>query len=197
MQGSLAAPRFANTKRANTRRVRLPLACRPRFANKVAAAKIHNMKFALLLPLLLLSACSSVKKDVRAPDSHAATGSISSYARSLIGAPYKYGGNSPNTGFDCSGFVGHVFKRSLGISLPRNAQQISRQGQAVKLAQLREGDLVFYNTNNRSFSHVGIFLGDDRFIHAPSGGGSVRIEKMGLDYWRKHYNGARRITSRR
>lgn len=155
------------------------------------------MKYALLLSVLLLSACSSTKKDVRAPDSYALTGSVTSYARSLIGVPYKYGGNSPDTGFDCSGFVGHVFRRSLGISLPRSAQQISQQGQSVKLAQLREGDLVFYDTSNRSFSHVGIYLGNDRFIHAPSSGGRVRIEAMDLPYWRKHYNGARRITSRR
>lgn len=155
------------------------------------------MKYALLLSVLLLSACSSTKKDVRAPDSYALTGSVTSYARSLIGVPYKYGGNSPDTGFDCSGFVGHVFRRSLGISLPRSAQQISQQGQSVQLAQLREGDLVFYDTSNRSFSHVGVYLGNDRFIHAPSSGGRVRIEDMDLPYWRKHYNGARRITSRR
>ena len=155
------------------------------------------MKFGLLLLALLLGACSSTKKDGGAPDSQTSTSSLTSYARSLAGTPYKYGGNSPDTGFDCSGFVGHVFKRSLGISLPRSAQQISRQGQPVKLAQLREGDLVFYDTNKQSYSHVGIFLGDNRFIHAPSSGGSVRIENMDLDYWRKHYNGARRITSRR
>lgn len=155
------------------------------------------MRFSLLFAVLLLSACSSVKKEVRTPDGHAPSGSLTSYARSLIGVPYKYGGNSPDSGFDCSGFVGHVFKRSLGISLPRSAQQISRQGQPVKLAQLREGDLVFYDTNNQAYSHVGIYLGDDRFIHAPSSGGSVRIENMDLDYWRKHFNGARRITSRR
>ena len=153
------------------------------------------MRFTLLLAVLLLSACSSVKKDVRPPDSHASPGPLTSYARSLIGVPYKYGGNSPDSGFDCSGFVGHVFKRSWGISLPRSAPQISRLGKPVKLAQLREGDLVFYDTNKQAFSHVGIFLGDDRFIHAPSSGGSVRVENMDLDYWRKHYNGARRITS--
>jgi cell wall-associated NlpC family hydrolase len=155
------------------------------------------MKFTLMLAVLLLSACSSVKKDVRAPDSYANVGSITSYARSLIGVPYKYGGNSPDSGFDCSGFVVHVFKRSLGIALPRSAQQISQQGHFVKLAQLSEGDLVFYDTGNHSYSHVGIYIGDNRFIHAPSSGGSVRIEDMGLPYWRKHYNGARRITSRR
>ena len=177
--------------------IRLSLTPRLPFTSKVAAPKIHIMKFTLLLAVLLLSACSSVKKDMRASDSRAPSGSLTSYARSLIGVPYKYGGNSPDTGFDCSGFVGHVFKRSMGISLPRSAQRISQQGQPVKLTQLREGDLVFYDTNNQSFSHVGIFLGNDRFIHAPSGGGSVRIENMNLDYWRKHYNGARRITSRR
>ncbi len=164
-----------------------------------AARRIYPSKLGLLLFAALLGACSTVKKDVRAPDSHshAAAGPVTSYARSLIGTPYKYGGNSPDTGFDCSGFVGHVFKRSLGISLPRSAQDISRRGEPVKLAQLREGDLVFYDTNSRSFSHVGIYLGDARFIHAPSSGGSVRIENMNLDYWQKHYNGARRITSQR
>lgn len=174
-----------------------PLSFRRPFTSRFAAPKIHSVKFSILFAVLLFSACSSVKKDVRAPDSHAATGSLTSYARSLIGVPYKYGGNSPGSGFDCSGFVGHVFKRSLGISLPRSAQQISRLGQPVKLAELREGDLVFYDTNNQAYSHVGIFLGDNRFIHAPSSGGSVRLEDMALPYWRKHYNGARRITSRR
>lgn len=169
----------------------------PPFTSRITARKIPHMKYGLLLLALLLSACSSAKKDFRSTDGHAPAGSVTSYARSLIGVPYKYGGNSPDTGFDCSGFVGHVFKRSLGVSLPRSAQQISRQGQFIKLAQLREGDLVFYDTNNKSYSHVGIYLGDDRFIHAPSSGGSVRIENMGLDYWRKHYNGARRITSLR
>ena len=155
------------------------------------------MRYSLLIAALLLSACSSVKRDVRAPDSYATLRSVTSYARSLIGVPYKYGGSSPDTGFDCSGFVGHVFKRTLGITLPRSAEQISRQGHFVKLAQLREGDLVFYDTNGPSYSHVGIYMGDNRFIHAPSSSGSVRIEDMGLPYWRKHYDGARRITSRR
>lgn len=191
-QSSLAAPRLANNGRAS-----LPLALWFAFTEQAGAPKIRDMRLVLLISVLLLSACSSTKKDVRAPDSYAPSGSITSYARSLIGVPYQYGGNSPDTGFDCSGFVGHVFKRSRGISLPRTAQQISRQGQFVKLAHLREGDLVFYDTNRQSYSHVGIYLGDDRFIHAPSSGGRVRIEDMGLPYWRKHYNGARRITSRR
>lgn len=187
----------ATRRAANTSPAVLPLTLRLPTTDMTAAPGIHNMRLALLFSVLLLGACSSVKKDVRSPDGHASTGSLTSYARSLTGVPYKYGGSSPDTGFDCSGFVSHVFKRSLGISLPRTAEQIGRQGQPVRLAQLRVGDLVFYDTNSRAFSHVGIFLGDDRFIHAPSSGGSVRIEDMGLPYWRKHYSGARRITSRR
>lgn len=166
------------------------------FPIRVFAHKIRSMKFGILLLVLLLGACSSAKKDVRGPYGQA-TGSATTYARSLIGTPYKYGGTSPDTGFDCSGFVGHVFKRTLDISLPRTTQQMSRHGKEVRLSQLREGDLVFFDTNRRSFSHVGIYLGNDRFIHAPSSGGRVRIEDMNMNYWRKHFNGARRITSQR
>jgi cell wall-associated NlpC family hydrolase len=150
----------------------------------------------LLLSILLLGACASTKdhQQTHGPDGTARK--LTSYAQSLIGIPYKNGGHSPDTGFDCSGFVDHVFQHTAGMSLPHNARQISRHGQPVKPSQLREGDLVFYDTNNEAYSHVGIYLGNDRFIHAPSSGGSVRIENMALDYWKKHYNGARRITLR-
>jgi len=155
------------------------------------------MRF-LLLCILLLGACSSTKDNALTPDadSTAAAIKLTTYARSLIGVPYKSGGNSPKTGFDCSGFVGHVFQHTANVSLPHEAQQISRQGLKIKSSQLREGDLVFYKTNNLDYSHVGIYLGNDHFIHAPSSGGSVRVEDMKLDYWKKNYNGARRITLR-
>lgn len=116
------------------------------------------------------------------------------YALSLSGTPYKYGGTSPDTGFDCSGFVGHVFRNSLGIALPRSTHEIWHIGQEISKEQLHPGDLVFYNTLRHSFSHVGIYLGDDRFVHSPSSGGSIRVDNMQEDYWRRHYNGARRIT---
>lgn len=156
------------------------------------------MRFRLLLSILVLVACSSTKDNALThdADSTAAVKKLTSYAWSLIGVPYKYGGRSPKTGFDCSGFVGHVFRHSANVSLPNEAQQISQQGLKVKSSQLREGDLVFYNTNDQAYSHVGIYLGNDRFIHAPSSGGSVRVEDMKLDYWKKNYNGARRITLR-
>lgn len=115
------------------------------------------------------------------------------YALSLSGTPYKYGGNSPETGFDCSGFVGHVFKQSLGIKLPRSTAEIWQWGEEVDSAQLQPGDLVFYNTLRNNFSHVGIYLGEDRFVHSPSSGGTIRVDDMRDSYWQRHYNGARRI----
>jgi len=142
--------------------------------------------------LLLLSACASDMPYLQAR--HGNVNSLVSYAQTLIGTPYKYGGNSPESGFDCSGFVGHVFSHSLGINLPRSTGEIGRSGKSVRSNELRTGDLVFFNTLHRSFSHVGIYLGDNRFIHAPSSGGNVRVENILEDYWRNRYNGARRIT---
>jgi cell wall-associated NlpC family hydrolase len=125
---------------------------------------------------------------------HGDASSLTSYALSLIGAPYKYGGDTPDSGFDCSGFVVHVFSHALDISLPRSTGEISTMGKAVRSNDLRTGDLVFFNTLHSRFSHVGIYLGDYRFIHAPNSGGSVRVENMLDDYWRYKYNGARRVT---
>lgn len=111
----------------------------------------------------------------------------------MIGIHYKYGGTAPESGLDCSGLVRYVFKQVWGKDLPRTSKEISQVGQNVDTQDLRPGDLVFYNTLRRSFSHVGIYLGDNKFIHAPSPGGQVRIESMELDYWKKRFNGARRI----
>ncbi|HEY8887057.1 MAG TPA: C40 family peptidase [Gallionella sp.] len=156
------------------------------------------MKPLLLLSILLLGACASTKDNVQTheADSSAVVRKLTTYAHRLIGTPYKYGGSSPKSGFDCSGFVDYVFRHSAQVSLPHNAQKISRHGLPVKMSQLREGDLVFYDTNNQAFSHVGIYLGNNRFIHAPSSGGRVRTENMREAYWENHYNGARRIALR-
>jgi cell wall-associated NlpC family hydrolase len=156
------------------------------------------MKPILVLLILLLGACATTKENVLTHESNSsyAVRNLTSYAYSLIGTPYKFGGYSPKTGFDCSGFVDYVFQRTANVSLPHNALQISRHGSPVKSSQLREGDLVFYDTNNEAYSHVGIYLGNDRFIHAPSSGGSVRTENMREHYWKIHYNGARRIALR-
>lgn len=116
-------------------------------------------------------------------------------ALDLIGIRYRRGGTSPETGFDCSGFVNHVFRESLGLDLPRSAREISRNGEAVRKDELQPGDLVFFNTMRKAFSHVGIYLGDNRFVHAPRRGGQVRIEDMRESYWAKRFNGARRVAA--
>lgn len=113
---------------------------------------------------------------------------------SMLGIRYKMGGNSPETGLDCSGLVRHVFQQAWGTVLPRTAEEISRVGEQVDRQELRPGDLVFFNTLRRTFSHVGIYLGDNKFIHSPSAGGQVRIESMDLAYWKNRFNGARRIN---
>ncbi len=115
-------------------------------------------------------------------------------AMGMLGIRYKYGGNTPENGLDCSGLVRYVFKQAWGAELPRTSHEISQVGQRIEKQDLRPGDLVFYNTLRRGFSHVGIYLGDHKFIHSPSAGGEVRIEDMDLRYWKKRFNGARRMT---
>ncbi len=117
------------------------------------------------------------------------------YALKLIGVNYKYGGTQPSTGFDCSGYVSHVFRQVSGLSLPHNALAISHQGKKISVDELQPGDLVFFNTLRRSFSHVGIYLGDNRFVHAPSSGGGVEVVSMQDSYWMKRFNGARRVLT--
>lgn len=114
-------------------------------------------------------------------------------AMGFMGINYKYGGDTPETGFDCSGLVHYVFNQAAGLVLPRNAREISRVGENIPRDELQPGDLVFFNTLRRPFSHVGIYLGEYRFIHAPSRGGQVEIVDMSSRYWQKRYNGARRI----
>ena len=110
-----------------------------------------------------------------------------------LGLDYRYGGNSPVTGFDCSGLVAHVYLEAWSIRLPHNAAAQSRVGVPVSLAELQAGDLVFYDTLKRPFSHVGIYLGDNKFVHAPKSGAQVRIESLRSAYWAQRFNGARRI----
>jgi cell wall-associated NlpC family hydrolase len=111
----------------------------------------------------------------------------------LVGVRYRWGGNDESSGLDCSGFVRLVFKDSVGTSLPRTAREMSDVGQVVDASQLKPGDLVFFNTMRRTFSHVGIYLGDNHFLHAPRAGAEVRVENMDSSYWMARYNGARRI----
>ncbi|MGL5004085.1 MAG: C40 family peptidase [Casimicrobium sp.] len=122
-----------------------------------------------------------------------AAADISSTALGLVGVNYKFGGNTPDTGLDCSGFVRYVFQQATGISLPRSAREQAKVGQTVDKDQLQPGDLVFFNTRRFQFSHVGVYLGDNRFIHSPSRGGSVEVVNFDNSYWQKTFNGARRV----
>ena len=111
----------------------------------------------------------------------------------LIGVPYRYGGDDPSLGLDCSGLVRFVVRRALGVQLPRQSEAISRMGAEVGRQELQPGDLVFFNTLGRPYSHLGVYLGDDRFVHAPARQGQVRVEQMTQPYWRNRFNGARRL----
>lgn len=117
-------------------------------------------------------------------------------AMNFLGVPYVRGGESEETGFDCSGFTRYIFERSIGLMLPRRAdEQAHAEGMvAIGREELRPGDLVFFNTLRRTFSHVGIYIGDGRFIHSPKPGGEVRVEDMGVRYWSARFTGARRAV---
>ena len=114
-------------------------------------------------------------------------------AMGLLGVPYRRGGNNEKTGFDCSGFVRHLYEKSVGQILPRRAVDQARATEVIERDELKPGDLVFFNTMRRTFSHVGIYVGDGKFIHAPRAGKAVNIDDMRSAYWQKRFNGARRV----
>ena len=140
-----------------------------------------------------LDRSASVAQELAAEASDWATSLVGS-AMNLLGVPYRRGGQSVEQGFDCSGFTRHVFESSLGLVLPRRSkEQAGAPGWLkVERAELKPGDLVFFNTLRSTFSHVGIYVGDGKFIHAPRTGAKVRVEDMRAAYWNKRFNGARR-----
>lgn len=121
------------------------------------------------------------------------TQDLAIYALGLIGVRYRFGGETPDRGLDCSGLVRYVFGQVTGVTLPRTSRELAKVGTPVKRDDLQVGDLVFFDTRRFAFSHVGIYLGDDRFIHAPSRGSEVQISELDNRYWRRHFNGARRL----
>jgi len=114
-------------------------------------------------------------------------------AMGLLGVPYKRGGTSEEKGFDCSGFVRHMYEKSVGLVLPRRAEEQAKVTEEISRSELKPGDLVFFNTLKRTFSHVGIYVGDGKFIHAPRPGKAVRVDDMREAYWQQRFNGARRV----
>ena len=115
-------------------------------------------------------------------------------AMGFLGVPYKRGGNSAETGFDCSGFVRAIYQQTVGLVLPRRADQQAASTQVIDKKELQPGDLVFFNSMRRTFSHVGIYVGDGKFIHSPRSGSEVRVEDMRQSYWQRRFDGARRVT---
>jgi cell wall-associated NlpC family hydrolase len=152
------------------------------------------MKYLFIL-LLLISGCSTTHSDIAPQDNNAEQmNNLAIYAISLYDTPYHSGGTSRTGGFDCSGFVRYVYQNSAGMTLPRTSAEMSRIGMELKIDQLKPGDLVFFNTQHSPFSHVGIFVGDHRFVHSPSSGRAIMMSNMNEHYWRARYNGARRIN---
>jgi cell wall-associated NlpC family hydrolase len=145
-----------------------------------------------LLPTRAHQEASDVVRQVRETASE-----LVMQAMNFLGVPYRLGGSSAEQGFDCSGFTRYVFEHSIGLVLPRRAHEQATQAGLAPVArhELKPGDLVFFNTMRRAFSHVGIYIGDGRFIHAPATGGEVRVEDMRAAYWTRRFNGARRAPA--
>ena len=118
-----------------------------------------------------------------------------SNAMDLLGVPYRRGGSSFETGFDCSGFVRTLYEQTAGLLLPRSAAQQAAATEKIDRSDLQPGDLVFFNTMRRAFSHVGIYVGEGKFIHAPKPGAKVRVDDMGGSYWTRRFDGARRVLA--
>ena len=127
------------------------------------------------------------------PADPARANAVTLRALSLVGTPYRYGGNTPDSGFDCSGLVNYVYRDMLDLRLPRSSRELAQvQGPRLERERLASGDLVFFGSG-REVSHVGIYVGEGRFVHAPSSGGTVRLDRLDGPYWVSHYSGAKRV----
>lgn len=157
------------------------------------------MRLLIVCLALLLSACAGViprapERSERPPESaqrQALAQDVVLYALALIDTGYRYGGKNPEAGLDCSGMVSHVFAQAIGLKLQGSAADIARRGQPVPQSQLRPGDLVFFNTRNKPYSHVGIYIGENRFAHAPSTGGKVRLDSLKNGWYATRFEEAR------
>ena len=147
---------------------------------------------------LLLAACSSqapLPPAASLPESSPYADEVLLRAIGLVGTPYRWGGNTPDSGFDCSGLIGYVYRDAAGLQLPRTTREMSvLRVPQVPRQQLRSGDLLFFATNGgRQVSHAGIYVGEGRFVHAPSTGGTVRLDSLSNGYWQQRYLDARRV----
>ncbi|MDM8350016.1 C40 family peptidase [Pseudomonas sp. sp1636] len=156
---------------------------------------------ALFLLAALLTGCAgrapTPQPTIHVPvaSSHGGAENVLFRALGLVGTPYRYGGNTPAGGFDCSGLIGYVYRDAAGVSLPRSTRELIRmRAPAVARNALQSGDLLFFATNGgRQVSHAGIYVGDGRFVHAPSSGGTVRLDSLSNSYWQRTYLDAKRV----
>lgn len=182
----------------------------PAPSDRVRAMKLHRRLLALALAGWIACVTAAPEKVTRVDNTPAEQGGdpIANYASpgddavgdmllqaiSLMGVAYRFGGSNPSTGLDCSGFIQYVFKKSLKVNLPRTAAEMARVGRSIDRSELQPGDLVFFNTRGFSYSHVGIYLGNGKFIHSPRTGRSIEVAQLNQSYWVSHYNGARRVS---
>jgi len=171
---------------------------KPVIATILLAASVHSAHAApgqddldkLLLQKGLVSRLSDTLQ--QATDR---AGDLIKNAMGSLGVPYRLGGTSADTGFDCSGFVRAMFQQTVGLVLPRTAADQAATTARIEKADLKPGDLVFFNTMRRSYSHVGIYMGEGKFIHSPRTGSHVRVENMNISYWQSRFDGARRVLA--
>ncbi|AYC33700.1 peptidoglycan endopeptidase [Pseudomonas cavernae] len=155
----------------------------------------------LLVLFALLSACASSPPSkspiFTPPASNASADDVLFRALGLVGTPYRYGGNTPDGGFDCSGLIGYVYRDAAGILLPRSTRElIAMRAPSVRRDALQSGDLLFFATNGGGqVSHAGIYVGEGRFVHAPSSGGTVRLDSLASAYWQNSYVDAKRVLA--
>ena len=177
------------------------------YPGKLSPAPARGLRlFLLLVAIAALAGCGGGRETVRrgAPPAHrvwpvvepadpAAANAVLMRAFSLVGTPYRYGGNTPEGGFDCSGLVNYIYRDMLDLKLPRTSRELAQvQGPKIAPERLAAADLVFFGSRG-NVSHVGIYVGEGRFVHAPSTGGTVRLDRLDGPYWADHYSGARRV----
>ena len=180
----------------------------PVAARSAAGRGVAFRGAALLVLTLLLAACGKEQVRPTAPTSASqrhwpqvrpadpqAANAVLMRAIGLVGTPYTYGGNTPESGFDCSGLVAYVYRDMLDLRLPRTSRELAGiQGPRIAPEKLAAADLVFFGSKG-NVSHVGIYVGEGRFVHAPSTGGTVRLDRLDGPYWRDHYSGAKRVLN--
>ncbi|WP_174945172.1 C40 family peptidase [Burkholderia lata] len=174
--------------------------------SSLSLGKVSTIAIAVIAALVMTSTCRADPIDQQIDDKSSLSSEVSSStaaestlervqseALRFIGVRYRYGGSTPQTGFDCSGFVRYVLYHATQLNVARTSTSIAAEGRQVQRVDLRTGDLVFFNTRGKAYSHVGIYLGGRRFIHSPSKGGRVRVDDLDGAYWQAHYSGARRL----